>query len=424
MSQASVCTLCSVIALATAGGVVRGEEPKQEANRGSDSAEIDRLIRQLGSDKFTEREGAGRALQAIGLPALDALLNAAAKSDDAEIRRRASQLVEVLAPRYPELCCFQGHTNGINGVAFSPDGKQAMSAAHDHTIRVWDLKTGKESRCLKDKQDFIVSSVAFSPDGKRALSGGADQMVRLWDAETWKELACFKGHGHDVTRVAFSSDGRRAVSGDGDGLVLLWDVGKGEILHSLTGHSAVINCVAFTSDGKQALSGCWDGMRVWDVETGKEVRRFVEGKDGLFAVAFNPAGNRALSAQGRTLRLWDVQTGKVLRKMSVKTENEFDADRRFEIVSVAFSPDGRRALSGVGDNTIRMWDMETGEELARLEGHTSAAYNLAFGPDGTRGLSACHQDRTVRLWQLPPQGGKAEGKGKPGATTDRPRGAR
>jgi WD40 repeat protein len=371
-------------------------------------AEIDLLIHQLGSDEFDEREAAGKSLVAIGRPVLDALAKAATGSDDAEIRQRAGKLLKVVVPRYPELFCLQGHTEGINGIAFSPDGNRALSASHDHTIRVWDLKTGKELHCLKDQQDSVVCGVAFSPNGKRALSGGADQVVRLWDAETWKELRHFEGHGYCVRRVAFSADGRRAVSGGDDGNVLLWDLETGKELRRLTGHTTGINCVVFTPDSRKVLAGCWNGIRVWDTETGKEIRHFKHAKEGFFAVAFSPNGNRALSASGRTLHLWDVETEKVLRAFAIGPDERF-ADSNFAVDSLAFSPDGKQVLSGSVDHTIRLWEVETGRQLDCLQGDTETAHCLAFGPDGKRALSG-DSDKKVRLWQLSPEAAKPAGR--------------
>jgi len=396
MSQTRVVILCTFFPL-LAASAIRGEG--KQSPRPANPAEISRLIRQLGSNEFDEREAAGKALAAIGRPALDALLKAVAEGDDAEIHKRASALVKFVVPRYPELHCLRGHTEGINGVAFSPDGKQALSAAHDCTIRVWDLQSGKELHCLKPERDGVACTVAFSPDGKRALSGGADQMVRLWDARTWKELRHFAGHGYCVHQVAFSPDGRRAVTGGGDGKVIVWDLEKGEEIRQLRHNDAVINCVAFTADGKKVVAGCFYGIRVWDVVTGEEVQHLNQKQDGFFAVAFSPTKHYALAAMGRSLRLWDAESGKVLQTFGDQSKGERSVDNLLKADRVALSPDGNWALSGCSDNTIRLWDVRTGKELDCLNGHTHGASWLVFRSDGRQALSA-GQDKTVRLWQL------------------------
>lgn len=100
-------------------------------------AEIKRLIKQLGSDGFTEREAASKRLEDIGEPAFEDLQKVAIDSADAEVRRRAKMLIQAILPRlYRELRCFNGHTDSICAVAFSPDGKQAVSASADMTMRL------------------------------------------------------------------------------------------------------------------------------------------------------------------------------------------------------------------------------------------------------------------------------------------------
>ena len=114
---------CSGLLLAA---VVGGDDAKP-APPAKSPAEIDRLIKQLGNDDFDQREAASKALEAMGEPALNALLRAATKSNDAEVRRRANDVVKALtANLYRESRCFTGHKGPINSVALSPDGKWAL----------------------------------------------------------------------------------------------------------------------------------------------------------------------------------------------------------------------------------------------------------------------------------------------------------
>ena len=130
--------------------------------------------------------------------ALEPLRKSAKGSDDAEVRRRAKELVNTLETRLRgELRCFEGHNGVVESVAFSPDGKRALSGSDDGTMRLWNVETGEELRCFKGHTSW-VRSVVFSPDGKRALSGSLDWTVRLWDVDTGKELHCFKGQTNGV----------------------------------------------------------------------------------------------------------------------------------------------------------------------------------------------------------------------------------
>jgi WD40 repeat protein len=236
-----------------------------------------------------------------------------------------------------------------------------------------------------------VACVAVSPDGTRAVTGGADHGLWVWDLANRRELRCLAGHRDRVCCVAFSPDGRRVLSSGLDQTVRLWDPEAGLELKCFdrqTNRSA-----AFAPDGKTALCGAlYDGkLRVFDTTTGKEVRRLPGHADWVVCVAFAADGKVALSGGlDKTIKLWDVPTGRLLRTFTLKN---------VVISSVAFSPDGWRVLSAGSDGIVRGWDTFTGQELFRLVGHTDAVSCVAVSPDGDRAASAGH-DGTVRLWDI------------------------
>src|SRR5262249_59645133 len=94
------------------------------------------------------------------------------------------------------------------------DGGRAVTGCYDHSVRFWDLETGKMLFECKGHGDSVMS-IAYSPDGRLAVSGGSqsDPALHLWDAATGTEVRPLKGHGERIMGVAFAPDGRRIVSG-------------------------------------------------------------------------------------------------------------------------------------------------------------------------------------------------------------------
>ncbi len=225
----------------------------------------------------------------------------------------------------------------------------------------------------------------------------------MWDLESGAELRSFKLQGGHATAVAVSPDGRRALSGWDDGRLRLWDLESGASLLRFKGprYSAVA-AVAMTADGQRALSAhkypVFDkyafALCLRDLQSGANLRTFESDYDwtgNVRALAVTPNGRWALfSVDGCWLHLWDLESGAEPRRVE---------GHRSSVTSVVVTPDGRRALSGSEDRSLRLWDLESGAELRCFEGHEDAVTAVALTPDGRRALSGS-DDRSLRLWDL------------------------
>ncbi|MBZ0280692.1 MAG: TIR domain-containing protein, partial [Anaerolineae bacterium] len=279
---------------------------------------------------------------------------------------------------------FEGHSGSVYSVAFSPDGRFALSGSADNSLVLWDVASGVLIHRFEEHTSW-VNSVTFSPDGRFALSGSSDNTLILWNVASGALIRRFEGHTNWVNSIAFSPDGRTVLSGSGDHTLILWDVASGALIRCFEGHTSWVNSVAFSPDGRFALSGSSDSTLIlWDVASGALIRRF-EGHTGrVNSIAFSPDGRTVLSGSfgpfGRNpeLILWDVASGESIRRF----EGHIDS-----VNSVAFSPDGRTVLFGSGDSTLILWDVASGALIRRFEGHTSEVNSIAFSPDGRTALS-------------------------------------
>src|SRR5919199_298640 len=130
---------------------------------------------------------------------------------------------------------------------------------------------GQLLRTLSGHRDS-VTAVAVTADGKQAISASDDKTLKVWDLATGQQLRTLNGHSRLVTAVAVTADGKQAISASDDKTLKVWDLATGKQLLTLKGHSHWVNAVAVTSDGKQAISASWGTLKVWDLATGKQLR--------------------------------------------------------------------------------------------------------------------------------------------------------
>jgi len=387
---------------------------------------------------------------------------------------------------------------GDNQLALLPDGQGVVTISSDAPITVWDVNTGSIVLQLGEDTTETLGTLAIVPDGRRMISTHGDDPVRVWNLETGEEIRSLTGHRLSVNQVAVTVDGRRAIAAVEDGTLIVWNLDTGEQEASLAGHVGEILAVAVTPDGRYAISGAmdrtlkvWDlsstvesnlttihdgelsyvsimpdeqhalsiaferyiskvtviegaslqlptvtavsifpdweryittryphSMKIWRLDDGAEVEHVVRPigdneQDNLLSVQDLWSGEELLTLQGHTgsvttiaimtdgkralsgsndatLRLWDLSTGENLRTITTAAR---------EIMATAIMPDNRRAIVTAQDGTLRVWDLDEGTELYILTGHTGWVSDVVVTADGQYAISGSF-DGTVRVWDL------------------------
>jgi RNA polymerase sigma factor (sigma-70 family) len=210
-------------------------------------------------------------------------------------------------------------------------------------------------------------------------------------------------HGQAINALAYSKDGKTLVSASLDQTVSLWELPSGKELRRLAGHTDYVTCVALSPDGKVVASGAKD-FRLWDAATGKELHRSLPACAGaIWGADFSPDGK--LVAYGTCgpaftalVEVIEVPTGKRVAALSTTVPVGGDSPHNCA-GQVAFAPDGKTLASAGYDNVVRLWDVAAAKETAQLSGHTLPVLAVAFSPDG-KSVASGSYDGTARLWDV------------------------
>jgi WD40 repeat protein len=318
-------------------------------------------------------------------------------------------------------------------VAMSPDGHLLVFRKDPTTLKLWDLEADHEARSIPTEFDGS-NALAFSADGRSFLTCGTKGSLDQWDVTAGKLLRRFTGHKGMIYDVAVFPDGRRAISVGADATARLWDLNAAgqavkvaapapapapvpaappsdpEARREVHRWDFALTCGpgSFTKDGHRALICARTDLTLLDLENKKVVGAIRTDDVNLQGAALLPDGRRALTrGVNKTLGLWNLDTRQKVREFKGHTTR---------ISDLAVSPDGKVALTSSGslalgpdgkpvkrgndlvheDCVVRVWDVETGKELRRFEGHKTEVLGVRWVGDGGKALS-CSLESTC-LW--------------------------
>jgi WD40 repeat protein len=291
-------------------------------------------------------------------------------------------------------------------LAFSPDGKTLALGVND--VRLLDVSGTKEAAPADGaRHDAPVLWLHYTADGKHLYSASHDGQFRTWDVSSGKVTNSFKLVSNPVVAnpigvLAFSPDAKMLAWATRTNRVHLTNLATGEDLHP-EGDKPLTTAFAFTADGKQLVTPAIDGkLRLWDAANGKLVRRFDKTAGAPSFLGLADGGKKVVSVEDQTAIVWDVATGKESKRLESVVP-------RFALPP-AISSDGRILAVADGDTGTRIgprplckihwWDLETGKEVAAsAAGHAGRVESLAFAPSG-KILASIGVDNTVRIWEV------------------------
>jgi len=293
------------------------------------------------------------------------------------------------------------YKNRVGCWGFSPDGDRivlACGTGQGDPYALVSYDAAPNPLLMQHEQAAeTVSRGAFSPDGSRVIGGSSitsfEYSARLWDVRAGRAVRIFTELDQRCTTVAYSRDGTTALTGLTNGKVQLWDVATGTEARVLEGHNDTIRGAVFSPDGIHVLTGSSDRTaKLWNIETGVVRTDCTANEDAVMSVAISPDGSQiGTAALNNTAKIFNAQTGDEVYSFN-------PAHPYGEVLSVAFTADGKRFLAGCSTGNIVMYDAATGGELSTLTGD-SPVMSLAAAPDGVHAFAGLKKGHAV-LWDL------------------------
>jgi RNA polymerase sigma factor (sigma-70 family) len=298
---------------------------------------------------------------------------------------------------------LKGHTSFVFTLVLSPDGQTLASGSQDHTIRLWDLATGKSRQTLTGHDDGPnvrgVHHLSYLNGAKKLLSVAGDRTVRIWDLATGKNTMQFKTPDMPFLFFTVSPDGKLAAQHRGKFLEVI-DLKTGKSTSSVVGHGADVRSVAYSPDGKWvATAGLDRTLRVWDPNTGREMHQF-PGSDLPYGSVFFLPDSKTLLGSGSTdpqVHFWDIASGKKIKSMPrVPPEIEFKNSAFFS-GTLAVSRDGKLMASASvtrQETILSVMSIETGKPVRTVAGLPGKGFAhggaVAFTADGKAVVIGSH----------------------------------
>ncbi|MBF2066647.1 MAG: WD40 repeat domain-containing protein [Calothrix sp. C42_A2020_038] len=296
---------------------------------------------------------------------------------------------------------LRGHTRGINCLAFTPGNNLTpplLASASRGETKLWDLNKGELICTLSEypwsKSGLVdeVNSLAFSPDGQILVSGGADSTVKIWHVGARDLIDILHKHNGMVRCVACSPDSQIVFTGGDDRRILYWDLMSRQVNNVLSLDDTAAHALALSQDGKILVTGSYRKIKIWYLDGEQTQLKYSLSAHShiVSCLCLSHDGKILVSgSRDQSIKIWNLQTGELLHVL----KSHSDA-----VCAIALSPNAEIIASGSVDKTIKLWHIESGELLGTFIGHTNTVTGLTFTASGEMLVSAS-LDKTIKIWQ-------------------------
>jgi serine/threonine protein kinase len=296
---------------------------------------------------------------------------------------------------YAPLYTFDDDDLPVQCVGWSPNGRLLAGGGNNRLIKIWNMDSGKVSATLKGHTDF-VQGLAWSSDGVAVASASADKTVLIWDAlQGGMPTKTLSGHTDTVYSVAWSPNGNLLATASADQTVLIWDVEQSDQPKQvLKGHTDTVYSVAWSPDGTTVASASQDDTtKLWNPNAGGPPKRSFTNNSGFVrSVAWSSDSNRVASgSHDKIVTVWNADSS---YPPAFTLQGPKDV-----VTSVSWSGDGGLIAAGSDDHTVTVWGAhQAGPAVITLTGHSASISSVAWSPDSTL-LASSSVDNTIIIWQ-------------------------
>lgn len=289
-----------------------------------------------------------------------------------------------------------GHDAGVTSIAITPDSNYIVTGSADSTVKIWDVDSDESPISLNGHKDEVLS-VNVTPDGKKIISGAYDNNIHIWNFVSGQLLRTISVPTC-ITAIAITSDSQYLVAADNNKKITKWNLKSYQLVKTIK-LIYFIHAMSLTDDNNLILGlrepGPVGNYPIWIVDIDKacilKIFKNVEAQEGvIFSIAISPDNKKIVSGLGdHTIKIWDVESALLLKTLT---------GHAGWVTAITITPDSKYIISGSMDGTIKMWDLNTGDILQTISSRPASTNSLAIAPDGTYFVSGSPSE-AIEVWK-------------------------